>query len=84
MAPRLDKLTVKAQEALQAAQEMAARSGQQQIEPLHILWALVGSGRRRGAAAAREAGRVPDGAGERGRKADRSAAEDFRGRPSNI
>jgi len=37
---RFDKLTVKAQEALQAAQEMAARSGQQQVEPLHLLWAL--------------------------------------------
>jgi ATP-dependent Clp protease ATP-binding subunit ClpB len=39
--PRLDKLTIKAQEALQAAQEMGARSGQQQIEPLHLLGALV-------------------------------------------
>jgi ATP-dependent Clp protease ATP-binding subunit ClpB len=38
---RFDKLTVKAQEALQAAQEMGARSGQQQIEPLHLLWALI-------------------------------------------
>ena len=38
---RMDKLTVKAQEVLQAAQEMAARSGQQQIEPLHLLWALI-------------------------------------------
>ena len=44
MAPRLDKLTVKAQETLQAAQEMASRSGQQQIEPLHILWALIAQG----------------------------------------
>jgi len=41
---RLDKLTVKAQEALQGAQEMAARSGQQQIEPLHLLWALTAQG----------------------------------------
>ena len=39
--PRLDKLTIKAQEALQAAQEIGARSGQQQIEPLHLLWALI-------------------------------------------
>jgi len=31
---RFDKLTVKGQEALQAAQEMGARSGQQQIEQL--------------------------------------------------
>src|ERR1700758_3212306 len=44
MAPRFDKLTVKAQEALQAAQEMCARSGQQQIEPLHLLWALIAQG----------------------------------------
>ena len=41
---RFDKFTVKAQEALQAAQEMAARSGQQQIEPLHLLWALLAQG----------------------------------------
>src|ERR1700741_3840728 len=41
---RFDKLTVKAQEALQAAQELGARSGQQQIEPLHLLWALVAQG----------------------------------------
>jgi ATP-dependent Clp protease ATP-binding subunit ClpB len=41
---RFDKLTVKAQEALQAAQEMGARGGQQQIEPLHLLWALVAQG----------------------------------------
>src|SRR6202167_699133 len=44
MAPRFDKFTVKAQEALQAAQEMCARAGQQQIEPLHILWALIAQG----------------------------------------
>ena len=41
---RFDKLTVKAQEALQAAQEYGGRSGQQQIEPLHILWALIAQG----------------------------------------
>ncbi len=41
---RMDKLTVKAQEALQAAQEMAGRAGQQQIEPLHLLWALIAQG----------------------------------------
>ena len=39
---RYDKLTVKAQEALQQAQDIAAKNGQQQIEPLHILAALVG------------------------------------------
>src|SRR6202522_1692379 len=41
---RSGKFTVKAQEALQAAQEMGERSGQQQIEPLHVLWALVAQG----------------------------------------
>src|SRR6202042_428406 len=41
---RSDKFTVKAQEALQAAQEMGERSSQQQIEPLHLLWALVAQG----------------------------------------
>src|SRR5580704_4810706 len=41
---RFDRLTVKAQEATQAAQEMAARAGQQQVEPLHILWALIAQG----------------------------------------
>jgi ATP-dependent Clp protease ATP-binding subunit ClpB len=41
---RFDKLTIKAQEALQAAQEMGARLGQQQIEPLHLLWALIAQG----------------------------------------
>ena len=38
---RYDKLTVKAQEALQAAQDIAEKSGQQQLEPLHLLAALV-------------------------------------------
>jgi len=38
---RFDKLTVKAQEALQAAQELAAAANQQQVEPLHILAALL-------------------------------------------
>jgi ATP-dependent Clp protease ATP-binding subunit ClpB len=41
---RSDKLTVKAQEALTAAQEFGGRSGQQQIEPLHLLWALAAQG----------------------------------------
>jgi ATP-dependent Clp protease ATP-binding subunit ClpB len=38
---RLDKLTLKAQEALQAAQEIAAQHDQQQLEPLHLLAALA-------------------------------------------
>src|SRR6202047_3258695 len=38
---RFDKLTLKAQEAIQSAQDIAARHDHQQIEPLHILAALV-------------------------------------------
>jgi len=38
---RYDKLTVKAQEALQEAQELAAQNGQQQIELSHLLLALT-------------------------------------------
>ena len=41
MATRFDKFTVKAQEALQATQEIAARFGNQQMEPLHLLLVLV-------------------------------------------
>ena len=38
---RFDKMTVKAQEALQESQEIAARHEQQEIAPLHLLRALV-------------------------------------------
>jgi ATP-dependent Clp protease ATP-binding subunit ClpB len=38
---RFEKLTVKAQEALQGAQEVAARQENQEITPLHLLRALV-------------------------------------------
>jgi ATP-dependent Clp protease ATP-binding subunit ClpB len=38
---RFDKMTVKAQEALQHAQEVAARHENQAVEPLHLLAALV-------------------------------------------
>ena len=38
---RFEKLTVKAQEALQSAQEVAASHENQQIEPAHLLAALV-------------------------------------------
>lgn len=36
-----DKLTLRAQEVLQEAQEMASHHGKQQIEPLHLLAALL-------------------------------------------
>ena len=42
MATRFDKFTVKAQEALQATQEIAGRFGNQQLEPVHLLLALAG------------------------------------------
>ncbi|MEN6581611.1 MAG: ATP-dependent chaperone ClpB [Armatimonadota bacterium] len=38
---RLDKLTIKAQDAVQDAQHVAAENGQQQIEPEHLLLALL-------------------------------------------
>ena len=38
---RMDKFTIKAQEAVAEAQERAAAHGQQQIEPLHLLGALA-------------------------------------------
>ena len=38
---RFDKMTVKAQEALQAARDVAARHENQSIEPIHLLAALV-------------------------------------------
>jgi ATP-dependent Clp protease ATP-binding subunit ClpB len=38
---RFDKLTVKAQEALQAAQSLADQHGHQSIEPEHLLHALI-------------------------------------------
>jgi ATP-dependent Clp protease ATP-binding subunit ClpB len=41
MAFRFDKLTIKAQEAVQRAQEMAADHGNPQIEPLHLLASLL-------------------------------------------
>jgi ATP-dependent Clp protease ATP-binding subunit ClpB len=38
---RFDKMTVKAQEALQESQEIAARHENQAVEPLHLLSALI-------------------------------------------
>ena len=38
---RFDKMTVKAQEALQQAQEIAARHENQAVEPIHLLAALI-------------------------------------------
>jgi ATP-dependent Clp protease ATP-binding subunit ClpB len=41
MATRFDKFTIKAQEALQGTQDVAGRFGNQQLEPLHLLLALI-------------------------------------------
>ena len=38
-----DKLTIKSQEALQKAQQLASDYGQQQIEPLHLLLGVLDS-----------------------------------------
>ena len=38
---RLDKFTLKAQEALQASQQVAERFGNQQIEPEHLMRAIL-------------------------------------------
>ncbi len=41
MAFRIDKLTIKAQEAVQAAQSLASEKGHSEIDPLHLLAALA-------------------------------------------
>jgi ATP-dependent Clp protease ATP-binding subunit ClpB len=38
---RLDKLTIKTREALVAAQELAAKTGQPEMQPEHVLFALL-------------------------------------------
>src|SRR5580692_7001551 len=41
MAFRFDKLTQKAQEAVQHAQELASQNGHQQMQPVHLLISLA-------------------------------------------
>ena len=41
MAMQFDKFTLKAQEALQACSKVAERFGNQQVEPVHLLLALL-------------------------------------------
>jgi ATP-dependent Clp protease ATP-binding subunit ClpB len=62
---RLDKFTLKAQEAVNAAQQQAAEHGHQQIEPLHLLAAL----------AAQKDGVVPGLLGKLGVRAEVLASE---------
>ncbi len=38
---RMDKLTIKSQEAIQEAQRLADRKGNQELQPEHLLWALL-------------------------------------------
>ncbi len=38
---RMDRLTIKSQEALQDAQRFAERKGNQELQPEHLLWALM-------------------------------------------
>src|SRR4051812_12688915 len=38
---RFDKLTIKAQEAVARAQELAAEAGNPQVEPIHLLASLL-------------------------------------------
>lgn len=38
---RLDKLTIKSQEALQEAQRFAENKGNQELQPEHLLWAIL-------------------------------------------
>src|SRR5487761_23302 len=69
---RYDKLTVKAQEAVQAAQEIAASANQQQIEPLHLLAALLAQGEGVVAPLLAKLGAAPDAlAGEVRREIER-------------
>jgi ATP-dependent Clp protease ATP-binding subunit ClpB len=38
---KMDKLTVKSQEALQEAQRLAEKKGNQELQPEHLLWAML-------------------------------------------
>jgi ATP-dependent Clp protease ATP-binding subunit ClpB len=62
---RMDKFTLKAQEAIAEAQELAGARGHQQIEPLHVLAAL----------AAQKEGVVPPLLGKLGVRVDAILAE---------
>lgn len=41
---RMDKLTIKSQEAFQEAQRFAETKGNQELQPEHLLWALLSDG----------------------------------------
>jgi ATP-dependent Clp protease ATP-binding subunit ClpB len=56
---RLDKLTIKAQEAVQAAQELAGSRGHQELTPEHVLYALLDQPEGVSAAILRKVGTDP-------------------------
>ena len=61
MAFRFDKLTQKAQEAVQAAQQLAAENGHQAVHPLHLLYALVNEKEGIVRPVLEKCGLIPDG-----------------------
>ena len=69
MAFRFDKLTLKSQEAVQRAQDLATDRGHQRLEPMHLLAALLDPEQAVVRVAAEPARRQPraDPAGGRGR-----------------
>src|SRR5215471_16138986 len=58
---RLDKLTIKAQEALQQAQALASQRGHQELTPEHLLHALLTQDQGVAGAILRKLGADPDG-----------------------
>ncbi len=61
MAFRFDKLTQKAQEAVQTAQQLAAENGHQAVHPLHLLYALVNEKEGIVRPVLEKCGLIPDG-----------------------
>nr|HPI73610.1 Clp protease N-terminal domain-containing protein [bacterium] len=55
-----DKLTVKSQEALNRAQQLASEHGQQQIEPVHLLFVLLEPADAMGRTILKKIGEEPD------------------------
>jgi ATP-dependent Clp protease ATP-binding subunit ClpB len=60
---RLDRLTIKGAESLQAAERLATRHGHAELTPLHLLAALVGTAGHRGDHGESEAGASPSPSG---------------------
>jgi len=58
---RLDRFTIKSQEVIQQAQSLAAQCGNQQIEPEHLLSAMIADREGTAVAILRKLGVEPDG-----------------------